>query len=371
MADEPVTAISETMPERLMRFFRRHRVWSLTLAGCTLTAILFFGGSSLLLGQMARQEHDQRLAAEAAKRAAEVAREQGLITAAELGAKIVSAEVEHRWQVLGDAARSNSVSEILAAYKQLGKLSPEKRQRLQAWLDGLYAQHQQSLRFQSLFVLDGDGMQIACSPSSTEAVGTWQGYRTVFHGGPQDLDSNTPHDLVRPSRHEVLSAAFLGEAEDEVMVDFSAPIWGQDENDLEAEPMGMLAMSVPMADFTELDTLVGDAFLVDLRENRIGDESRRGLILEHSRSRRSEFRMDSDMADVAWLDPACIERADRLTNLVRRSTRHGHRMTVDAGWWGDVPDPILPDARPAATAAWPVKLRARDQVPWLVMVRQR
>jgi serine/threonine-protein kinase len=371
MADEPVTAITETMPERLVRFFRRHRAWTLALAGCTLMAIVFFGGSSVLLGQMARQEHDQRIASESARRAAEVAREQGLITAAELGAKIVSGEVEHRWQVLGDAARSTAVRESLAEREPHGKLSPDQRQRLQAWLDGLYAQHQQSLRFQNLFVLDGDGMQIACSPSSTETVGTWWGYRSVFHGGPHDLDPNTSPDEVRPARHEVLSTAFLDDTSDEVMVDFSVPIWNEDQGDPEAHALGMLAMSVPMADFTELDTLVGDAFLVDLRESRIGDERRRGLILEHSRSRRSDFQMGSESADVAWLDSSCIERADRLTNLVRRSARHGHRMTVDAGWWGDLADPILPDARLAATAAWPVKLRTRDQIPWLVMVRQR
>ncbi len=371
MADEPVTARTETLAERILRFLRRHRLWSLVLAGCTLMAIVVFGGSSLLLGQIARKEHDQRLAAEAAQRAAEVAREQGLITAAELGAKIVAAEVEHRWQVLGDAASSTSFRETLAAHEQPGNLAPDQRHRLQAWLDGLYAQHQRSLRFDRLFVLDGDGMQAACSPSSTETAGTWQGYRSVFHGGSHDLDSNSPRNEVRPSRHAVLSAAFLDDESDDVTVDFAVPVWSHDPGDPDSKVVGMLAMSVAMADFSELDTLVGDAFLVDLRENRIVETSRRGLILQHSRSRRSDLRMDMESADVAWLDRNCIERADRLTNLVRRSARHGHRMTVDAGWWGDVADPILPDARPAATAAWPVKLRTRDQVPWLVMVRQR
>jgi hypothetical protein len=371
MADEPVTACTETMPERVIRFFRRHRVWALALAGCTLMAIVLFGGSSLLLGQMAREERDQRLAAEEAKRAAEVAREQGLITAAELGAKIVAAEVEQRWQVLSDAARNTTVRATLAHHGDSSPFTPEQRQNLQAWLDGLYAQHQQALRFQSLSILDARGVLVASSPSSAETVGTWQGYRSVFHGGPHDLDPDAPRDETQPSREAVLSGVFPSPTTDDVSVALSVPIWDQDQASPEARVVGILAMSVVMADFTELDTLVGDSFLIDLRENRLEGTSRRGLVLQHSRSRRSDASIDSEAADIAWVDASCIERADRLTKLVRRTARHGHRTTVATAWWGAVADPLRPDARPGATAAWPVKLRNGDQVPWLVMVRQR
>jgi len=369
MADEPVSACHETISERTARFFRRHRVWALALAGCTFLVLAFFGATSLLLSQMASAEHDQRLAAEVAQRAAEIARQQGLITAAELGAKVISAEVEQRWQVLGDAASNTAVRTILAAREPSGTFTPDQRQQLQAWLDGLYAQHRQTLRFQRLFVLDDAGMQVACSPSSTETLGTWQGYRSAFHGGPHDLDVSIPRDPIRPARHKVLSAAFLGGVSDEVTVDFSVPIWDAHHGSPESRVLGTLAMSVIMADFTDLDTLVGDSFLIDLRENQIGGTNRRGLVLQHSRSRRSE--MNTDMSSLAWVDQSCMERADRLAILVRRAARQGHLTTVATAWWGAIPDPILPDARPASTAAWPVRLRTGDQVPWLVMVRQR
>lgn len=371
MGDEPVTACTETMGERVVRFFRRNRAWALALAGCALVAIVLSAGSSVLLGQMAREEREQRLAAESAQLAVELAREQGLITAAELGAKIVAAEVEQRWQVLNDASRTSSVRTTLGAHEEAGDFTPDQRQLLKSWLDGLYAQHQQSLRFQSLTILDSQGVVVACSPSSNETVGEWQGYRTAFHGGLHDLDPNTPPDEVRPARHEVLSTAFLSDKTDDVSVALSVPIWDQDTNSPEARVVGILSMSVVMAEFTELDTLVGDSFLIDLRENRIENSTRRGLVLQHSRSRRSDAHVDSDAADIAWVDGSCIERADRLSKLVRRTARHGHRTTVTTAWWGAVADPILPDARPGATAAWPVKLRTRDEIPWLVMVRQR
>jgi hypothetical protein len=371
MGDEPVTACTETMAERVVRFFRRNRVWALALAGCTLVAVVLSAGSSVLLGQIASEEREQRLAAEAARLAVELAREQGLITAAELGAKIVAAEVEQRWQVLNDAARNPTVRTTLSAHEDAGEFTPDQRQLLKSWLDGLYAQHQQPLRFQSLTILDERGVVVACSPSLNETVGEWQGYRSAFHGGLHDLDPSTPPEEVQAARHEVLSTAFLSETTDDISVALSVPIWDQDTSNPEARVVGILSMSVVMADFTELDTLVGDSFLIDLRENRIEGTTRRGLIIQHSRSRRSDAHVDSDAAEIAWVDAGCIERADRLSKLVRRTARHGHRTTVTAAWWGAVADPILPDARPGATAAWPVKLRTRDQIPWLVMVRQR
>jgi len=376
LADEPVSVYAEPFSERVVRWTRRHRSWTLSLVSAALVTILALGLGALMMGYLANNEHEQRLVAQQAQRDAEQARKEGLLAAAELGAKVVGGEIEHRWNVLSRAAESPTLRENLIASvpepDQPAELTEDQQRNVQAWLDGQYAQHHQRMRFTSLVVTDAQGVQVARSPYSADTVGQWWGFRNYFHGGEQSLEPE-PRREIAPARGKVLSSVYQSGASGELSLAFSVPIWSHDQPNPRATVIGILSMSLEMADFTEIDTQVGDALLIDLRASQLSGNgtTRSGLVLHHSRAGEESAAPVSEGAapegnGLKWLDSPWLEQGTQLTQ--RASRRTGN---LEAHWWEDCPDPCFPSETPTATAVWPVILRGEQTVPWMIMVRQR
>lgn len=371
MADEPVSVYQEPLTERVVRWSRRHRSWTLSLVSAAIVMMVALGIGALVTARMATREHEQRLVAQQAQAAAEAARKQGLLAAGELGAKVVGGEIEHRWNTLSRAAESAVLRENLMPLPEdeadQTEQMVERRRRIQSWLDSQFAQHHQRMRFISLVVTNAQGVQEARSPYSNDTVGKWWGFRNYFHGGEQSFESE-PRREVAPTQSNVISSVYPSGATSELTVAFSVPIWSHDRPDPRASVLGVLSMSLEMADFTEIDTQVGDALLIDLRDSPLSGNgsTRPGLVLYHSHIATQAAPEIEREDGLKWLDAAWIETGIQLTQTATRRTSN-----LEDHWWVDCPDPVYPRDAPTTAAVWPVKIRGNPAIPWIIMVRER
>ncbi|MEO0530137.1 MAG: protein kinase [Planctomycetota bacterium] len=151
---------------------------------------------------------------------------------------------------------------------------------LQRWLEANRRRYDDRLRLRSSswFVTDAQGTQIArAEPSDT--IGQSFAHRDYFHGQGRDKQKN-PTPLPAPISKPHKSTVYASGTNGALKVAFSTPIKAN------REVLGVLAMSVMLGDFAEFQKIDDNAgaieiLLVDMRNDYIGDEPTRGLVLHH------------------------------------------------------------------------------------------
>ncbi|MEO1525213.1 MAG: protein kinase [Planctomycetota bacterium] len=216
-------------------------------------------------------------------------------------------------QKLGDALRDPEVAEPLGQISgattstRAGQLTDAReallnatsKQALDEYIGGRlkqYTDESRTPRLASMFVTDASGtiFGIAYDPPVTRKAnssGRNYAYRTYFHGGEDDLSSDTPIDSIRPLADMHLSAAFQSTATGLWKVAISAPVSLSDENDA---PDAVFVITINLGDFELLQGTNQVAVLIDARE---------GTVLQHpfleTRSRngmpyRDELKVDPE-----------------------------------------------------------------------------
>ena len=263
-------------------------------------------------------------------------------------------EIARRFKLLRDGAADPALIAALAARN----LAPDDAQLLEpkgtldAWIGEF--DHTTDLVVDSWFIVDLAGMQVAHSPRIMEDDTVGQSFRKrdYFHGGGRDLSEAAEIAGAKPIDRPHLSAVYMSSSTKKLKVAFSVPIWGVAPKSKETAatppaaaapqeragateqhiPIGVLGMSVNVADFEVLDAdLQGgkEVVLIDLRADH---EQKFGLILNHPKQKAGELqRIDGKLL-------AAIQAA-KPTDEKFRSEDHfqvGYRdpFSPDDPYWG-------------------------------------
>jgi serine/threonine protein kinase/class 3 adenylate cyclase len=242
----------------------------------------------------------------------------------------LSKELAKRFAMLIESAGDPDLIEALEEHNRDGA-APVADDRLDKWIARM--SHKAGITVDSWFVNDAGGMQAARSPAR-DSLG--QNFRTrdYFHGQGRDLSEEEAKE-VRPIRQPHLSAVYMSQTTKKLKVAFSVPIWSLKKEQSAANPaaaetgatpptgsaeqpgtsepevIGVLSMSVNVAEFEVLDAdFAGgnQVALIDLREDTVDGEKRRGLILHHPQQDLGESKHVDDqllkmLDDAEPLDP--------------------------------------------------------------------
>lgn len=340
LADEPVSAYSESRSARVARFVRRHRVATQVAAVGLLACAAIVSVSTIWLAQLARKERMAYESASAAHAAAEASRRENLATSANFLAKSVAQEIDLRWRILEAEAESPELRRLVQEYNAtIGAPAEADRPKLdavQSWLQARYIEHRDAVRSASWVVVAADGTQLARVPASN-TIGQNFRHRDYFHGKGHDLEPGSPESQnvgPLPDRIVHMSAVFDSIATETLMVAFSVPIWSDYRERPERTRIGVLFMTVELGDFSTGHS----ALLVDTRDDQFGG---RGLVLHHP---EMGHREGGDKA--LRIAPDTLEQALRL----RRNRRNNGRSVELArdNLLEAFIDPVSNDSRLAA-----------------------
>lgn len=187
------------------------------------------------------------------------------------------------------AASSKDIEQLWPAFyddPNREQLSAYLRQRVDSFLDRLEVEPSE-LKLASIFVVDKHGRMLAGAyddPTTVNRSAGWNySYRTYFHGGAADLCDDR-EEWQDQGRHDVspitdthFSAAFQSTTTGIWKIAVTTPIFR--DNDVKADVIGVLAITVNLGDFAYLRTnLHPDRFAV-LIDGRLGPNY--GVILQH------------------------------------------------------------------------------------------
>jgi len=281
LADEPVTAYRESAGAAWNRWQRRHRTLAMALAGALALLALVASVSAVALGTYARSESTLRDAAEKAQ-------QQSLGTSALLAAETVGREIDRRWELLERAALDPVLAELLNAInaKPTDDEGAQKiraaRQKLQDWLAALGTKSQKLGKFDSLFIVNQTGEQLARQPLDEGlTIGKNFARRDYFHGRGRDYFENEtpPRQPIQRPHH---CAVYLSTTEHALKIAFSVPIWSDPAGVPERRVLGVLGLSVLLNQFggvLERKFPGQDVLLVDLRYDTVDKTPQQGLVL--------------------------------------------------------------------------------------------
>jgi serine/threonine protein kinase len=295
LADLPVDAYAEPLPRKAARWARRHRnAAQAILAGVSALAVVTVC-FAVWLGYLARSEHEARLSADAA-------RQQSLQMTAKFAARTIAGQIDLRWRLLENAASDSRLVNNLRPSPD----TPDEtatRDAAQSWLNQTYIelQNDHSVDFNTLFLLDAKGTQIARAPMSS-SIGKSFAFRDYFHGLGRDLLPDA-QEGVEPIRDVNLSATYTSSTSGTLKVAFTVPIIAG--NTAQQEVVGVLGMSVELGEFgiLESDLQTGQlVVLIDSRPDSIDSEPRRGLILQHPSLDQNKSSAEKRRIDAASLD---------------------------------------------------------------------
>jgi len=213
-------------------------------------------------------------------------------------------EIIKRFEILTLRAKDKRLREALVRINQAPE-NKQFREPLDEWIRD--QKHSSTVEADSWFINDRTGIQVARSPKK-DSVGKNYRHRDYFHGKGLDIDPEDSDKLnaAEPIHDVNLSAVYASSTSRNLKVAFSVPIWNDDRPGAQSIVLGVLSMSVNVADFEVLaEGLEGDneVVLVDLRRDTVQDEPRRGLILHHPKQRQGQLvRIDSQT--LAQIDEA-------------------------------------------------------------------
>jgi serine/threonine-protein kinase len=355
LADEEVSAYREPLTRKLARWGRRHRTVAQSVVVGLAAIVMMAAAAAIWMGALAQREAEARMAADHA-------RQQGLLVSAKFAAGAVATEIDLRWRILQGEANDPELRAMLAKVNQTPG-DPALWTPLQAWLDARYIEHNKTTRADSWFIQTRSGLQVARTPVG-DSLGQSYAHRDYFHGLGRDL---TPAEAagVEPIRQENLSSPYRSTSSGSLKVAFSTPIWSGRLGTPDRQVLGVLAMSVDVGEFGVLQTdLHGaqTAVLIDLREDNLENEGRRGLVLHHPRLQQAD--------DHAKATPLRLHAT--LVRLLLDRTRTPTPAAADL-----IPgylDPADSAAPPHLAAFEPVRIKGRSeevaQTGWAVIVQE-
>ncbi len=294
-------------------------------------------------------------------------------------AEAVAGQVLQRWEALQEEARHPELVQLLKELALLEVGSPQwnaAQARLQRWLHQARSRHA-NLDSTSWFVNAASGVQLGRVPLDRNVLGRNFAYRDYFHGQGRDFPPGTTGQGIITHPH--LSVVFVSRATGNQMVAFSVPV--RDPRRPEGPPVGILAMTVELGRFTEVQRDQGDMKLVtalvdtkpDSRPD--GSQGRPGSLLEHPylaqlQRQKKQAGSRSPLPQI-YLPEEVTRRAVRLVQGQLSGTE-AERLAVLV----DYQDPV-PDKRFAGrwlAALEPVVVSApwgRESTGWVVLVQEK
>ncbi len=299
-------------------------------------------------------------------------------------AEAVAGQVLQRWQALQQEAREPELHKLIAELAPLRVGSPQwkaAQARLQRWLEAARQRHA-NLDSTSWFVNAAAGPQLARVPLDEKVLGRNFAYRDYFHGRGRDFPPGTTGQGIITRPH--LSVVFVSRATGNRMVAFSVPVF--DPRRPDGPPIGILAMTVELGRFTEVQRDRGDLKLVtalvdskpDSRPD--GSQGRPGSLLEHpylaELQRRKEQTGSREPLPQIYLPEQVTARLLRLVRQRESAPGAPAAETAELAVLHDYHDPVPDDrfAGPWLAALEPVVVSApwgREPTGWVVLVQEK
>lgn len=299
LADEPVSVYREPRLTSIIRWVKNHQHIAFVIAGAVLLALLSSLAGAIGFGTYAQTESQLRANAEAA-------RQQSLRSATLLAAETVGREINRRWELLEREALDPELLQLLGK----NETDPQDKSQLkllQAWLTSVGGQNEKSLRFDTIFLVNAHGVQLARYPlDEGTTIGKTFAHRDYFHGRGRD-DDEIERSLTakpKPIQRPHLSTLYQSSSDQSLKVAFSVPIWSDKAGVPDRRILGVLGMSVELNKFGGLleRKLPGNQIveLIDLRFDELADKPQRGLILHHPALQKKKFetapRLSNDLS---------------------------------------------------------------------------
>ena len=270
LSGEPVAGHSEAFWERVLRWQRSHQGATKIAGGLLLILVAVLVVSSVSLWRFAQTN--------------ELKTRQSLETAVNLAAQTVALEMNTRWQALNLAARDPVLLDGLE------NIRTSESEEVSSVLQARIRHHRnafQSFNSHSWFLCTAEGLQVARSAVSHRSTGKNYGHRDYFHGNGIDIDvaegseglPGDPPYIERPHH----SIVYQSTSDRSLKIAYSVPVFRNPGTDSETF-VGVIGMSVKLGGFRILsEDLLGDhhLILVDLRDDWLSGEARKGLILHH------------------------------------------------------------------------------------------
>lgn len=318
LADEPVTCCSESWAQRLGRWMRRNRTWTVSAVAALVVGILTATVAAIWLARMADQERGARVAAERM-------REQSLRVAAKFAARTVASEIDLRWRILEAEAADAELHRLLLSLEK-AKAADGDRNSLQTWLETRHVEHSQATRATSWFITNHEGAQVARSPLDEKTIGRSYAFRDYFHGRGRDFAETVQG--VTPITNVHRSIVFQSQATHNLMVAFSVPVWNGKPEAPGRRVLGVLAMTVELGRFGALQTGLRQnqmAVMIDTKADWIEGKAHKGLILHSPRLvelHLSQLEQGGRRLPVFRLDKRQVELLEELRRVeLERETR--------------------------------------------------
>ena len=362
LADEPVTSYDEPFLRRTARWMRRHRSATAMTALLLITSVLGMMGYSAVVSTMVERERTARIAAIEA-------RNQSLRLAANFAARSVAFRMNDRWRILeNEASRSNLIQLLTTANSSLEE-TPWNG--LQLLLTSIKENYQSAAgQPDSWFLCDATGRQVARVPTSRRSLGESYQHRDYFHGNGQDLpegQTGDPPHIDQPHRSKV----YISTSTDSLKVALTVPVWSETQASPDQKFLGILGMSVPLGEFSELQTQLGSnqvAMVIDVAENQINGKTWNGLILHHPKQEQSETKLAAiSTSMLERILPACEGQFDSSSlaaeDQIIRNFRDPFAANSEHHWTACF-SPVMIIGRPdeIAKTRWAVIVAERDML---------
>lgn len=388
LADEPVSAYREPRRATILRWVKNHQRLAFGIAGAVLILLLSSLVSAIGLGSYAQTESILRANAEESKR-------QNLQSATQFAAAMVGQELNERWAYLERAALDSELIKLLLKHETMPEDSDGKA--FKTWLTELGAQKKQLLKFDTIFLVDATGVQLARYPlDGGLTVGQNFAHRDYFHGrndgeAERSLTAK-PKVIQRPH----LSTLYQSSSDNSLKVALSVPIWS-DKSEAKPRILGVLGMSLELNKFNEIlnEKFFGKNViveLIDLRFDTLTQKPSRGLVLHHPLLSQKRFDTAPRLHPAATLE-FLNKGVARLWEIQQRA--RGNPPVESTPYNGPTPkeplseilpaylDPVLDDNVKSLAAFCPVWISGRAasdenggeqeyiDTGWIVVVKER
>lgn len=299
LADQPVSVLSDTRGEAVLRWARRNRGAALTGLAALVTLMILAMVASFALLRSSNEANDSHRSS--------------LHTSATFAAKMLGREVENRWLALEVAAADSELVRLLRRWEQVSDKTSGGdpiHGEFDAWLAAQRRRFDDAHPAFSWVINDRRGIQVGRQAKDGKQFhGESFAHRTYFHGGQRELTTERLH-LARPIERPNLSPVFenrsfadASERQHKLTATCSVPIRDG------AEIVGVLGMSIEITAFEALTLDPAQQRIALLVDSRPDWKDDRGLVLFHG-GQVAERHLQPRPANEQWpvVDAAALEQ---------------------------------------------------------------
>lgn len=329
-------------------------------------AIVAAIGTAVLMAAVSNQLKDERAKSLQAKRTK-------LVSLSKQVAPRLADEIDKRLEILERKARSTEIRSAMTALYQ-GRAEAEQADGnpvedrglwapVQQWLNETVGENRNRVAFDSWFITDNSGLQLARYPQKS-TIGRSYASRDYFHGMGRNLTDEEVNELnPQPLTEKHISSVYRSSSTNLLKVAFSVPIRAKDN-----QVLGVFAMSINLGAFkvledTEMLPPPLEAVLIDLRPDSLGDGTQRGLVLHHPELGKYDI-----VTDPFRLSPELLTKVK--TTLDRRNRFQSATNPIISGY-SDLLD--RPGHGEYIGAFEPVVIRNLDgqtDTEWLIIMQE-